>query len=72
MTYEKHELLHYIKERLKAQEQMLDYYAKHIPHDEIHYAMRLADEANRQNYENIKQFIQELEEEIGKPKPPIG
>lgn len=61
MTYEKHELLHYIKERLKAQEQMLDY-----------YAMRLADEANRQNYENIKQFIQELEEEIAKPKPPIG
>lgn len=72
MTYEKHELLQYLKKRLKAQEQMLDYYTKRFAPDEVPYAMRLADEVNRQNYENIKQFIRELEEEIAKPEPPIG
>ncbi len=71
MTYEKHELLQYLKERLKAQEQILDYHTERSAPDEVPYAMLLADEANRQNYENTKQFIRELEEEIAKLEPPI-
>ena len=64
MIYEKLKRLRELKRELAIEEKLLDYYTKNAPQGKVTFAMKLADEANRQAYSHKKWLIENLEKEI--------
>lgn len=64
--HEKLKRLRDMKRQLAIEEQLLDYYTKNAPQGKVTFAMKIADEANRQAYERKKYLIETLEKEICK------
>lgn len=66
MINEKLRILRHLKRELKTEEKLLDFYSRNTAPDKVTYAMSFADVVNRQAYEQKKQTIRQLEEEIAK------